>query len=91
MSTKSRLLKKRILSIIYHSSAAVLICCLVAIAGFPSVTWIYWATAGSALAFSLAAVARSRDGQAGEDAAWLARLERRNSKNYSSLSDDFDD
>jgi hypothetical protein len=69
----------------FRISAAVLICCMVAIVGFTATvgySWVYWVALGSALvcAVSAAVLRKLSSEEAAGDAAWLLGYRERGSK-----------
>ena len=75
-STKLRPLERNVWTAAFRISGLVLVCCMVAIVGFPDTvgySWVYWVALGSALVCgAAAAILRKLDGEeASSDAAWL--------------------
>jgi hypothetical protein len=74
--TQLRPLARKAWTAVFRISGLALICCMVAIVGFPNTvgySWVYWVAVGSAVVCGVAAaILRKLDGEeASGDAAWL--------------------
>jgi hypothetical protein len=83
--TPLRPLKHRVWTALFRASGLVLVCCMVAIVGFPytvGYTWVYWVALGSAAVCGVSAVVlEKRDSEeASGDAAWLLGYRERGGK-----------
>lgn len=75
-STQLRPLERRVWTAVFRISGVSLICCMVAIVGFPDTvgySWVYWVAVGSAVICGVAAaILRKLDAEeASGDAMWL--------------------